>query len=279
MPRKQATTGKVDERNQKLGSTVERRDDSATCDARMATRSQISQIGSEGEVNRDAKDALEQALHEEELDIENAMGETFFSIRRGRGLIGLPARVDAVGKEIASLKIRVTSLEDRMGGLTSSLEAYKRLRNRFISAFKIDKGLVNATEEDRKIITEGNGWAQGGDVVVDAQLYQDIGGRRDGSAFEKLYGIMPGDIRAISSGYQPTIDALNFHAGVIASKDKIGSDEFYARFSEFMKLFEEFDYDDGYLEGHATDLTRAYWSFLNCIKNEVKWVDAVEASD
>ncbi|RPB02828.1 hypothetical protein L873DRAFT_369145 [Choiromyces venosus 120613-1] len=185
--------------------------------------------------------------------------------------------VDEHDQAIASLKIKVASLEERVDGLATSLEAYKLLRNRFISAFKIDKGLVNATEEDRKIITEGNGWAQGGDVVVDAQLYQDIGGRRDILAFGKLYGMSPGDVPMIS--YRPTIDALNLHAGVIASKHKIGSDEFYARFSEFMKLFEEYDYDEGYLEGNATDLTRAYWSFQNCIRTEVKRVDAGEASD
>lgn len=78
------------------------------------------------------------------------------------------------------------------------------------------------------------------------------------------------------SDHTQTIDALNFHAAVIASKHKVGSTEFYARFAEFTKLLKESDYDDSYLDDrNATDVARAYWSFLNCIKYEVTRVDVV----
>jgi hypothetical protein len=71
---------------------------------------------------------------------------------------------------------------------------------------------------------------------------------------------------------------MNTHAGVIASKHKTGSDEFYARFAKFIKLFVESDLDECYLEGSSTDVTRAYWAFLNCIKDEVTRVDAAVVS-
>jgi hypothetical protein len=72
---------------------------------------------------------------------------------------------------------------------------------------------------------------------------------------------------------------LNTHAGVIASQHKTGSDEFYKRFAEFIELFEVSGRDEGYLEGSLTDVTRAYWAFLNCIKDEVARVDAAVVSD
>jgi hypothetical protein len=58
------------------------------------------------------------------------------------------ARVDAEDNKIALQDIKIASLEDHVNSLTSSLDAYKLLRNRFISTFKRDK-LANATDADR----------------------------------------------------------------------------------------------------------------------------------
>ncbi|KAF8545376.1 hypothetical protein BDD12DRAFT_811560 [Trichophaea hybrida] len=67
---------------------------------------------------------------------------------------------------------------------------------------------------------------------------------------------------------------LNFHAGIIASKHKIGTTSFYTRFGEFIKLFKESDYDESYLDdGGTTGVTCAYWSFLRCAKDEVRDVE------
>lgn len=114
-----------------------------------------------------------------------------------RANLNLRARVDAQDKKIASQDIKISSLEDRVSSLTSTLDTYKLVRNRFISTFKRDK-LANATAADSKIIVEGNGWAYGGDAVVDAQLYEGTGGRRDTITFKTLYGMSPGDVRMIS---------------------------------------------------------------------------------
>ena len=79
--------------------------------------------------------------------------------------------------------------------------------------------------------------------------------------------------------HKETIDVLNTHVVVIASKHKTSSDEFFKRFAKFIELFDESDRDEGYLEGNSTDVTRAYWGFLNCIKDEVVRVDAAVVSD
>jgi hypothetical protein len=105
--------------------------------------------------------------------------------KQGFSFAGLPARVDAQDKKIASLndeiashKLKITSLEDRVGSLMLSLDAYKILRNLFISTYKRDK-LASDIEVDRWVIGVGNAWAHGGDAVVDAQLYEGMGGRTD----------------------------------------------------------------------------------------------------
>jgi hypothetical protein len=78
--------------------------------------------------------------------------------------------------------------------------------------------------------------------------------------------------------HKETIDVLNTHAGVVASKHNTGSDKFYRLSTEFVKAFEKSGegYEEGYLDGNPTDVTRAYWAFLNCIKDEVTRADAVE---
>ena len=72
---------------------------------------------------------------------------------------------------------------------------------------------------------------------------------------------------------------MNTHASVIASNYRVGSDKFYTLFAEFVKLFEESDYDERFLDEPATDVTIAYWRFLNCNKDEVTRVEAAEPSD
>ncbi|KAH8148469.1 uncharacterized protein LAJ45_07572 [Morchella importuna] len=136
------------------------------------------------------------------------------------------------------------------------------------ATFKGDK-LANVTDG------AGNAWAHGGDAVVDASLYRGSERRRDPSAYERLYGMDP--LRVLSINHKSTIDALNLHAWVIVSKHKIGTTTFYTGFGEFIKLFQESDYDESYLDdGGTTGVTRAYWSFLRCAKDEVRDVETVE---
>ncbi|KAA8895182.1 hypothetical protein FN846DRAFT_912061 [Sphaerosporella brunnea] len=286
MPLKSAKTKDRNKKNVKVNkgnrSLLSPAEDSTTCDAILVTR---SELGDEEEMKKDAKDAFGQALQEaemaltgeEELHVQDVRGELFVGNRRGLSLAGLPERVRVFEQQVASLEVKNAEIPSLKIKSDVSLDAYKLLRNRFISTFKRDK-LASATEADRRIIGEGNAWAHGGDAVVDALLYTGTGGRRDFKAFEKLYGFPPETVQRIS--HQPTIDVMNTHAAVIASKQKTGSDNFYTLFAEFVKLFKQSGegYEEGYLDGDPTDVTRAYWAFVNCIKDEVTRVDA-EVSD
>ena len=62
----------------------------------------------------------------------------------------------------------------------------------------------------------------------------------------------------------------------IASSHKTGSSEFYARVKHFVEVFKESEFDDGYLDGAPTDVTRACLAFLKCIPGEVTRVDNTE---
>ena len=93
---------------------------------------------------------------------------------------------------------RISSLEEQVSSLTTSLDSYLLLRNRFISTYKRDK-LRNPTEADLRTIAAGNKWAHGGDAVADARLYQGQvrGRRRDFATYQSLYGITPAETSEI----------------------------------------------------------------------------------
>ena len=91
-------------------------------------------------------------------------GELVVCHCHGLSFDSLPASVDALCDEIASHKRKIISLENRVGSPTVSLDA---LRNQFIGTFETDKPASDG-EADRRIISAGNAWAHGGDVVVDA---------------------------------------------------------------------------------------------------------------
>ena len=163
------------------------------------------------------------------------------------------------------------------------------MRSRFISTFKRDK-VGCTTESDLSIIGEGNTLAHGGDAVADTLLYTGIKKRSDHDVFEKLYGMHPGIVMTIGksfaipknfkltcSDHKPTISVLNTHATVIASKHKVGSNEFCTCFREFVTLFTKSGYDEGYLkEGNWTDVTSAYWAFVKCTETEVTMIKVVD---
>ena len=71
---------------------------------------------------------------------------------------------------------------------------------------------------------------------------------------------------------------MNTHAAVASSNHRLGSDKYFTLFSEFVKLSKESGegYDEGYLEGNQSDVTRAYWAFVKCINDEVTMVSAAE---
>jgi uncharacterized coiled-coil protein SlyX len=111
-------------------------------------------------------------------------------------IAALDTEIAAQDTKIAALQTRTASLEGQVAGLTASVDAYKSVRNRFISTYRRDV-LKNDTDADRRIIAAGSASAHGGDAVADALLYKH-GARSDYHIYTKLYGIDPRSLETIS---------------------------------------------------------------------------------
>ena len=177
--------------------------DDPDCEAILATR---TEVGDDEGMESAAKDALGGALEAKALSVEDVGGKPFVGNRRSPEFAGLAERTRVLEEQaqisqerIVTLEIDVGSLGERVSSLTTSLDTYKFLRNRFISTFKRYK-LGNATAADKRLIAEGNASAHGGDAVVDAMLYQTqtTNSRRDPSAYKRLYGFNPLVVLGIS---------------------------------------------------------------------------------
>ncbi|RPA89136.1 hypothetical protein L873DRAFT_1832076 [Choiromyces venosus 120613-1] len=214
--------------------------DDPKCDAILVTK---SKTGSEEAMKNEAKDALGQALQDEELKVEKVRGEHFISNRHGLGFAGVSnstrgEQESSSGRGESALENEVKFLKGYSSILKLSIGEYCHVWNRFISTFKRDK-LNNAT---------GNTTAHGGDAIVDALLYEGLNGRCDPSTFNELYGLHPGDVLKIT----------DIH--------KTGTAEFYQRFAQFIQLFEGSNYDESYLTAgpQCADVAHTYWSLLDC---------------
>ncbi|RPA92050.1 hypothetical protein L873DRAFT_1794517 [Choiromyces venosus 120613-1] len=207
--------------------------DDPKCDAILFTK---SETGSEEEMKYEAKDALGQVLQEEELEVEKVRGEPFVGNRRARGLTGIGERMGALEERASALQDEINLLWDDVSTLKLCVPEYSRVRNRFISTFKLDK-LNNTTESDMDIIRQGN-----------IQWHM-----------KEMLLLMP-------CSHRETINILNIHAGVRADSHKTGTDEFYQKFAEFIQLFERSGCDESYLTARSqcADIARAYWLLLGC---------------
>ncbi|RPA91452.1 hypothetical protein L873DRAFT_1794850 [Choiromyces venosus 120613-1] len=139
--------------------------DDPKCDAILVTK---SKTGSEEAMKNEAKDALGQALQDEELKVEKVRGEHFIGNRHGLGFAGvlqnlrvLEARNSTRGEQESVSGRRESALENEvkfLKGYSSilklSIVEYCHVWNRFISTFKQEK-LNNATVSDTNIIERG----------------------------------------------------------------------------------------------------------------------------
>jgi len=300
---------KVNTDTQKSVSLWENKYESTTCDAVLLTK---SKIGDDEETKEEAKDALEKALRDEDLYIENVRGELFIGNHGGLDLARVSAEVRAVKDEIASRRDEfleklttqkdeflekltsqkdqlsqheheITQLRNQVLGLTGLPGNYMLVRDRFISTFKRKLQTADATDHD--IIKEGNMAAHGGHAIIDATLYTSLNKRSDIKIFKMLYGLEPSQVSGLGehqlfpslkrvlltcSEHRPTITALNTHASIISSQDKVGCEKFDKAFAAFIRLLKESNYDASYLDdGKASSLTDAYKVFLQCAKDEI----------
>jgi hypothetical protein len=184
MPRKLVTMKdreKVNKRNWKLLPLAESQDDTI-CDAILIMQ---SELGNDEGMKEDAQGALKQALNEEELHIKEVSSKLVIGKHYGLNLVGLSTHMKELETKEALKDLKIGSLEDHMGSITSSLSAYKLQRNRFISTYRRDK-LGSVTTKDTKIIRVCNASVHGGDVIINAMLYSSTGkdGRHDVDAYE-----------------------------------------------------------------------------------------------
>jgi len=189
-------------------------------DAILVTESMVCD---DEDMKMDAKEALEKEL-EKELEVDYVRGDVYVGNRRGLDLAGMKAMLEEHRGKISSLEGKVGSLEGKVGSLegeNSSLkdsvgklqnegkelaarvhtlslaaEDYKRVRQRFISSFKVLKLPDQVDESDHSLIKGGNFTAHGGDAAVDALLYK-VNGRKDIYAFQQLYALHPTVVRGI----------------------------------------------------------------------------------
>ncbi|CUS07970.1 unnamed protein product [Tuber aestivum] len=209
-------------------------------------------------------------------DLPMVGGDILGGHSRSQGLAGLAERIRILearsvlkDQRLSMLKERdlmldqeISLLQDTVSTLKLAGEAYRQVRQRFVSTFIRDK-LGCAKQSDHDLINEVHGLAHGGDAVVDALLYEGIGAREDTYAFEDLYGIHPSDIKRI---WDPeTIEILNLHATVRASKEKTGTDQFYKKFAEFIRELKWSSFNSNYLLADPTDRVHiAYLSLRKC---------------
>ena len=212
-------SGKANKKTRKSVSSRESTYESTTCNAVLLTE---STIGDDKEIKEEAKDALGQALQEEDLYAEDVN-------KYGRFLAGLAAEVRAVKDELASLKDEIaslkdetashkdeiashkdeisqypkqhddeiTQLKDRVYNLEVSSKKYMQLRNRYISTFKRDK-LCTSNSTDHAIIRNRSQVTHVPNAITDAALYTSLNQRSDTVTFEKLYGLDPAQVSRMS---------------------------------------------------------------------------------
>ncbi|KAG0137735.1 hypothetical protein HOY82DRAFT_477327 [Tuber indicum] len=173
-------------------------------------------------------------------------------------------------EKIASLELHNATLEDEIKISRNSDKDKSRLRNRFISTFKRDV-LKCGTAQDKTLISEGNEYAHGGDAKADARLYSGPSCRKDVYAFETLYGVSPETVENTAEDKE-TINVLNIHASVKASKYKKGNESFYLAFNTFLDLFKarRNGRDEDSVGEGRTALSKAYWVFIHASATEVK---------
>lgn len=95
-------------------------------------------------------------------------------------------------------KSNILSLEGQIVGLRHWVEAYKDVRGRFISTF-VQRKLREITQQDAHVIEMGNAEeAHGGDIKIDAALYDGPNRRRDHHHFKTLYGCAPQVVSSLS---------------------------------------------------------------------------------
>ncbi|RPA88926.1 hypothetical protein L873DRAFT_1784662 [Choiromyces venosus 120613-1] len=256
-------------------------------DAILVARSPIGTVGS---LVHDARKTLTDAVKVDKLHVKKVKKEMLVGNSRRLDLANLShpeltalkGKMAAQNAELdlglkgkmaahkAELDLVDSRQEERLRYLLRSDDCYKLVRNRYLSTFKRDD-LGTHTKTDQEIIENGNLTAHWGDAIDDSSLYTQPNGRTDVEVFQRLYGVLPENMER-NSRHDKTIHILNTHAGILGSDSKKGSHKFANAFAKFIKVFEISGFDESYLNGKDTEVTRAYGAFVDCVASQVKRV-------
>ncbi|PWW78626.1 hypothetical protein C7212DRAFT_341364 [Tuber magnatum] len=269
-------------------------DNDDECKAIIVTTTEIAE---DAVMISNAKKAINVVLEGGEISVEHNLNPVVGN-RHGLSLATLPREIQVIKQKLVEQEkrfveqdkkfvelekisdvqgTRISSLEKRVHDLSLSLRSYQKIRNRFIDSYYCNKCDPEITSHQKKQIAQGSAAAHGGDAAMDAELYRDGGGRTDVTIFKQLYGYVPHVIWSIT--HEETIALLNTHAGVKASITQVGSEKFYALFTEFINAFEDSGYNTEYLKGTGTAtgpaprVNSAFWAFMRCFKDEVRVVE------
>ena len=206
--------------------------------------------------------------------LTQAMDEEFCITMTDRKTTG-----DPLGLHIAGEAQEANSLRDILSSLKETCDQTRRdayiatiknraynkqlriSRERFASTVKRDK-LHNATEADLDLIRDGNDYFHGGNCVLDVEIWQPKGDRRDIETFQYLYGMSPNQVGRILS--EETIDALDDHATIVASKFHKPNDYFHTSFAAFVEELIKHNFPD-FLSNPNHSVTKRYWEFRDAL--------------
>lgn len=137
-------------------------------------------------------------------------------------------------------------------------------RERFASTVKRDK-LKNASQADLDLIQDGNDdYFHGGNCVLDMDIWEPTGNRKDLDTFQYLYGLNPPQVERMLLSSE-TVDALDDHATIIASKFHAPTEEFHVRFSLFVQELIASDFPCFFLSEPNNRVVKLYWEFREAI--------------
>ncbi|KAN0078829.1 hypothetical protein V8E54_005342 [Elaphomyces granulatus] len=220
-----------------------------------------------------ATDALKIALETEPLSMIREGKGLYIANKRAEKYIDARQLYQRLASEVELLKEEVSNLHHRDGAqqleissLTTTISHLKEqnakqrlIRNRFLAFFKRDIG-EDLSNDDNRIIRDGNALAHDGDVWSDSLLYSPPNPRPDISVFMRLYGLDPAIISRIQ--YTPTIALMNLYGTLMSNHGHKFPQDVTASYSKFLQALMGSDYKSNFLDDPNSPLSRAYYGSL-----------------
>jgi len=157
----------------------------------------LQQLATERQSRHEQIISLRQQLATEKLAREEQLATEKQS--RDQQITSLQSKITSDVETNCSRDATISSHDAWIRTLISGNESYRSIRNRYISTFKRDV-LREVSDKDKAIIDSGNQNAHGGDVEVDASLYNIPEERSDHEVFQQLYGLFPKTVLYYISG-------------------------------------------------------------------------------